>query len=77
MSEKEDRFRVKVDDETWAILQKYAKELGITEDEVALVSILSFAKEVAPDTYKKLRAETDPKIVELVEREPDVFKKEA
>lgn len=74
MSEKEGRMRIPIDDETWAVLEKYAKELNISTDEVALIAVLSFAKDVAPDTYAKLRAETDPKIIELVERKPEVFK---
>jgi len=70
---KEDRIRIPIDDETWAILQKYAKKLNITTDEVAEIAILSFTREVAPETYTKWRKEAKPKIIELVERTPTIL----
>ena len=70
---KEDRIRIPIDDKTWKVLERYAKELNVTTDEVALIAILSFAKEAAPDTYAEMRAGTDPKIIELVERKPAIL----
>ena len=70
---KEDRIRIPIDDETWEILQKYAEKYNISTDEVALISILSFAKEVAPDTYAEMRAKTECRIIELVERKPSIL----
>ena len=72
MSEK-DRKRIPIDDQTWAILQKYAKKLNISTDDVAHIAVLSFAKEHAPDLYAEMRAETDPKIIALVERKPAIL----
>ena len=73
MSEKEDRIRIPIDDDTWKVIEAYAKKLNISTDDVAHIAVLSFAKEHAPDLYAEMRAETDPKIIELVERKPAIL----
>ena len=70
---KEDRIKIPIDTETWKVLTTYAKELNISTDDVAHIAILSFAKDISPDLYAELRAETDPKIIELVERKPSIL----
>ena len=73
MSEKEDRIRIPIDDKTWKVIEHYAKELNVSTDDVAHIAILCFAKDISPDLYAELRAETNPEIIELVERKPAIL----